>query len=44
MGYGRQPATERFLSTVATPNPIEFNRVEVDDHIDAIEADLESVA
>lgn len=39
-----QPATERFLSTVAAPNPIEFDGVEVNGHVDAIVADLEGVA
>ncbi len=44
MGNGRQPATACFLTTVAARNSIELDGVEVDDHVDAVGADLEGVA
>lgn len=37
MGNGKQPAPDRFRSTVAAPNPIEFDGVEKDDHVDAVQ-------
>lgn len=37
MGNGKQPAPERFRSTVAAPNLIDFDSVEKDDHVDAVQ-------
>jgi hypothetical protein len=37
MEKGRQPVAKRFLSTIAAPNPIEFDGVEEDGHVDAIQ-------